>query len=128
MDTKRPFASTAARASAGFAVGALALSVVVWYLERTGLTGVPEVYGRALVTLSALGVCACLLVSSAMGVMALCGVRTHGRPGILAPAMIGLTLSGFMLLPILLKFGADMAAQAREVPPPAVSTNRTQSP
>lgn len=128
MDTKRPFARLAARASAGCAVGALVLFVAP-SLGQGWLAGMPEAYGRTLFTLSALGLCVCLVVSLAMGVSALWGLKRHGRSGILAPALLGLILSGLMMLPILRGLNAGMSAQARESQAPLpVSTNRTRTP
>lgn len=99
--------------SAGFAVGALLLFVVS-VLAHGWASSSSEVYGRAFVTLCALGVCVSLLVSVACGITALCGLQRHGRSGLLAPALLGLILSGLMLIPILRSLQSEMAAQARE--------------
>lgn len=117
---------TAARLSAGFAVGALLLFVVS-VLAHGWAAGSSEVYGRAFVTLCALGVCVSLLVSLACGVAALCGLQRHGRSGILAPALLGLILTGLMLFPILRSLHSGMAAQARE-PGSVPATTTTTAP
>jgi len=68
-------------------------------------------------------------VSLAMGATALFGMKRHGRQGILVPAVLGMILSGLMMIPILRGMNAGLAAQARELPGPAsASTNSTPAP
>ena len=84
------------------------------FLGRLWPARMPEVYAHALLTMAALGVCLCLLVSIGTGVGALCGVKRHGRTGIVGPAVLGLVLSGLMLVPIVKGVNDGIAAQARE--------------
>ena len=113
MESKRPLARRAARASAGFALAGLVL-FLAQYGVRLRPAGMPEVYAHALLTMAALGVCLCLLVSIGTGVGALCGVKRHGKTGIVGPAVLGLVLSGLMLVPIVKGVNDGIAAQARE--------------
>lgn len=122
--TKCPFARRAARASAACAIVAVVLFAAP-FAGRLFPSDMPQVYRATLYTLSALGVCLCLLLAFALGFIGLAGMKRHGRPGILAPACLGLLLSTLMMIPILHGLSASLKAQARESQiPSATTTNR----
>jgi hypothetical protein len=77
----------------------------------------------------------CVLASVFCGVIALSGMRVHGRKGILGPAAGGLTVAGLMLVPILIGMSSGFAehsrlVRAREVTPKPqpVSVTSTSAP
>ena len=49
------------------------------------------------------------LIGFVLGVIALFGIRRHGRKGILAPALTGLGINGFLLLVWVTNFLAGYA-------------------
>lgn len=114
METKRPFVRVAGWAALWCAVAALAL-ILVPVLAKPAPAAQPSAFALALVTLSALGVFACLLAALLFGVIALCGVRKHGRQGILAPAVCGLGLALAMLVPVVWGMASGFAEHARQV-------------
>ena len=135
MESKRPFARVA-----GWAALWLALAAVVLFLfpilTKPMQSSMPSTFAMALVTLSALGVFVCVLASVLCGIIALSGMRVHGRKGILGPAAGGLALAGLMLVPILIGMSSGFAEHSRLVrareatptPPPPVSLTSTSQP
>lgn len=113
METKRPFARVAGWAALWCAVAALALFLVPVFVKPSPAAQ-PSAFALALVTLSALGVFACLLAAFSCGVIALCGVRKHGRRGIFAPALCGLGLAVAMLVPVVWGMVSGFAEHARQ--------------
>ena len=114
METKRSFARVAGWAALGLAVGAIAAAVVAAYF-KSAQSSQPAVFAMALISLLALGAFGCLLASLLCGVIALWGVRKHGRQGILAPALCGLGLAVAMLVPVVWGMISGFAEQARQV-------------
>ena len=68
-----------------------------------------------------------IVVGFAFGVVALFGIRTHGKSGILAPAIVGIIINGLLLFIFVTNF---LAARARaqqqrgDVPPPITRTRQ----
>lgn len=125
METKRPFARVASWAAVWFAVAALVLLVVVT-VAKPPAAAQPSAFALAMNSLLALGVFGCLLAAFGCGVLALCGVRKHGRNGILAPALCGLSLAVAMLVPVVWVMVSGFAqhnnqVKAREGTPPVVA-------
>jgi hypothetical protein len=114
METKRPFARVAGWAALWLSVAAVAAAVVTACL-KSSQSSQPSVFAMALVSLSALAVFVCLLGSLGCGIIALWGVRKHGRQGILAPALCGLGLTVAMLVPVVWGMVSGFAEQARQV-------------
>ena len=134
MESKRPFARIAGWAALWLALGAVALFLFP-ILTKPMQSTMPAAFALALVTLSALGVFVCVLASLCCGVIALSGMRAHGRKGILGPAASGLTVAGLMLVPILIGMSSGFAehsrlVRAREVTPrpQPVSVTSTSAP
>ena len=69
-----------------------------------------------------------IVVGLVFGVVALFGIRTHGKTGILAPASVGIIINGLLLFIFVTNF---MAARARaqqqrsDVPAPIWQTNES---
>ncbi|MEY2410838.1 MAG: hypothetical protein QOF48_3508 [Verrucomicrobiota bacterium] len=132
MATKRPFARVAGWAALWLSLGAAVLFLVP-ILTKPMQATMPAAFAMALVTLCALGVFFCVVLSVLCGVIALCGMRTHGRNGVLGPAAGGLTLAGLMLIPILAGMASGFAehsrlVRARERPPVVGSSNQPARP
>jgi hypothetical protein len=124
METKRPFARVASWSALWFATAALILLLLVIVTAAKPPAAVqPSAFALAIPSLLALGVFACLLTAFGCGVIALCGVRKHGRNGILVPALCGLGLAVAMLVPVLWVGFAQHNNQvkAREGTPPVVA-------
>jgi hypothetical protein len=115
METKRPFARVAGWAAWWLAVAAVTAAVVTALVKPPPEVSQPSAFELALLTLSALGVFACLLASLLCGAVALWGVRQHGRRGILAPALCGMALAVAMLVPVVWGMFSSFAVQARQV-------------
>jgi len=69
---------------------------------------------------------AIVLVGFVLAIVALFGIRRHGRKGILAPALVGLGLNGLFLLIALTNASAaaQRARERRTQPAPSVPTAR----
>jgi hypothetical protein len=116
MESKRPFARRAAWFALWLAFAAVALCLVL-VVTKPLRAPMPTAYELTVVSLSSLGVFLCLIVSVLYGLVALCGIRKHGRKGILAPAVTSLVIATLMLIPILLR----MASEFAESSPPSSS-------
>jgi len=123
MVTKRPFARVAAWLALWLAFAAVVLFLVPILTQPTR-SGMPAAYGLALVTLMALGVFVCLVGSLLFALAALCGVRKHGRKGILAPATAGLVIAVLMLIPVLFGMAAGFAESSRSAKARDGATNQ----
>lgn len=55
-------------------------------------------HNRPLVSVSILIYLVMLILSLILGIVALCGVREHGKPGILIPSIFGISVSALILL------------------------------
>jgi len=110
----------------------LAFAAVVLFLvpiiTQPTRASMPAAYGLALVTLFALGVFVCLVASVSCAIVALCGVRKHGRKGILAPAVTGLVISVLMLVPIGFGMASGFADASRAVQARDGATNQPTTP
>lgn len=132
METKRPFARVAGWAALWLSLGAVLLFLIP-VLTKPVQAAMPAAYAMALVTLCALGVFVCVVASVLCGIVALHGMREHGRRGVLGPAAGGLTLAGLMLVPILLGMASGFSehsrlVRARELRPAPASLNHTSPP
>ena len=127
METKRPFAQVAARLALWLAFAAVVLLVIPIITQPTR-AAIPAAYGLAIVTLLALGVFVCLVASVLCAIIALFGVRKHGRQGILAPAVAGLVLAVLMLIPVLLGMASGFAQSSSPVKARDGATNQTTIP
>jgi hypothetical protein len=123
METKRPFARVAARLALWLPVAAIVLFLVPIFIQSLRAS-MPEAYGISLVTLLALGVFACLVVSVLCAIVALFGVRKHGPKGILAPAVAGLVIAVLMLIPVLFGMASGFAESARSAKARDGTTNQ----
>jgi amino acid transporter len=112
MESKRIFARVAAWLALWLAIAAVVLFIVPIVTQPTR-AAIPAAYGLAIVTLLALGVFVCLVASLLCAIVALWGVRKHGRTGILAPAVAGLVVSMLMLIPVLIGMASGFAQSAR---------------
>ena len=66
-----------------------------------------------------------IVVGFLLGVIALFGMRTHGKSGILAPAIVGIIINGlflFLIVPGLLSAIARAQQQRGDVPPSIIQT------
>ena len=124
MESKRPFARVAAWLALWLAVAAVVLFLVP-IVTRPTQAAMPAAYGLALVTLLALGVFVCLVASLLCAIVALWGVRKHGRKGILAPAVAGLAIAVLMLIPVLLGMASGFADSARPAKARDGATNQS---
>jgi|GEM_PF-6732471 hypothetical protein len=115
MEPKRPFASRAGWLALWLAWAAVMLCLVP-VVTKPWRASMPDAYGLTLVTLASLGVFLCLVVSVVCGVLALFGIRKHGRKGILAPALAGLVIATLMLIPVLLGMASGFAEAAGSSP------------
>ena len=127
METKRPFARVAAWLALWLAFAAVVLFLVPIVTQPTR-AAMPAAYGLALVTLMALGVFVCLVTSVLFAIVALCGVRKHGRKGILAPAVTGLVIAVLMLIPVLLGMASGLAEASRSANARDGATNQPIAP
>ncbi len=127
METKRPFARVAAQLALWLAFAAVVLFVIPVIAQPTR-AAMPTAYGLAIVTLLALGVFVCLVASVLCATVALCGVRKHGRQGILAPAVAGLVLAVLMLIPVLLGMASGFAQSSPPVKAREGATNHSTIP
>ena len=129
MEPKRPFARVAGWVALWLALAAVGLFAVP-FITRPMQNTMPAAYAMTLVTLSALGVFLCVIGSLISGIVALSGMRVHGRRGILGPAAGGLAVAGLMLIPIIMGMASGFAEhsrliKAREVTRPAASQGPT---
>jgi len=124
METKRPFARVAGWLALWLAVAAVLLSLVP-VITQPARAEMPAAYGLALVTLMALGVFVCLVASVLCAIVALCGVRKHGRQGILAPAVVGLVIAVLMLIPVLVGMVSGFAETSRPAKARDGATNQS---
>jgi len=127
METKRPLARVAAWLALWLAVAAVVLFLVP-VVTRPTRAAMPAAYGLALVTLLALGVFVCLVASFLCAIVALCGVRKHGRKGILAPAVAGLVIAVLMLIPVLIGMASGFAEASPPVKARGGTTNQFTTP
>lgn len=134
MEPKRPFARVAGWAALWLSLAAVMLFIVPVVTKPIQAT-LPAAYAMAFVTLSALGVFGCVVASLICGIIALDGIRTHGRKGVLGPAAGGLTLAGLMLIPILIGMASGFSEHSRLVKareatpsPPSASLTPTSPP
>ena len=68
-----------------------------------------------------------MVVGFVFGVVALFGIRTHGKSGILAPAIVGIIINGLLLFIFVTNFlAASARAQQRrgDVPSPITQTRQ----
>jgi hypothetical protein len=68
-----------------------------------------------------------MVVGFMFGVVALFGIRTHGKSGILAPAIVGIIINGLLLFIFVTNFlAASARAQQRrgDVPSPITQTRQ----
>lgn len=84
-----PFARAAALVSWLTPLAAIGLNVVGWAVAS--MSPQPELNTSVLVLTFGMS-CILLLTGMVMGVIAFCGMMTHGRKGIFAPALAGVTL------------------------------------
>ncbi len=127
MESKRPFARVAAWLALWLAVAAVVLFLVP-VVTRPTRAAMPAAYGLALVTLLALGVFVCLIASLLCAIVALCGVRKHGRKGIMALATAGLVIAVLMLIPVLVGMASGFAESVRPAKARDGATNRSTTP
>lgn len=127
METKRPFARVAAWLALWLAFAAVVLFLVP-IVTQPMRASMPAAYGLALVTLLALGVFVCLVASLLCAIVALCGVRKHGRKGIMAPATAGLVIAVLMLIPVLVGMASGFAESARPAQARDGATNQLTTP
>jgi hypothetical protein len=127
METKRPFARVAASLALWLAFAAVVLFLIPLVTQPTR-AATPSAYRLALVTLMALGVFVCLVGSVLCSLVALCGVRKHGRKGILAPAAAGLVIAVLMLIPVLLGMASGFAESSQPAKARGGVTNQSTTP
>ena len=126
METKRPFARVAGWVALWLALGAIVFFFLA-ILFRSMESSMPAAYAMTLVSLSALAVFGCVVAALACGIVALSGMRKHGRKGVLVPAASGLTLAGLMLVPILISMASEFSGHARLVKAREVHTTGSNS-
>ena len=126
METKRPFARVAAWLALWLALAAVVLFLVPLITQPTR-SSLPAAYGLALVTLLALGVFVCLVASVLCATVALCGVRKHGRKGILVPALAGLAIAVLMLSPVVSGIASGFAKSSPPVKARDGATNESSA-
>jgi xanthine/uracil permease len=127
METKRPFARVAASLALWLAFAAVVLFLIPLVTQPTQ-AATPSAYRLALATLMALGVFVCLVASVLCSLVALLGVRKHGRKDILAPAVVGLVIAVLMLIPVLFGMASGFAERSPSAKARDVVTNQSSNP
>lgn len=105
-DSRKPFAAQAAQASVFAPLAAVVVSVMVNVGEGIGSSSSAKVITAALSILL-------IVLGLALGVIALFGIRRHGRKGIMANAIAGVCINGLLIAFMLLSIPIYMKAAAR---------------